>query len=140
MPLPPLLNLPSAADYEAHWVANYVNVGPFRTFDNIPVRYSTDTFKHAFYRDSSRYAHDKINFDWDRASRMDWISYVLEDRSVELYRRVVDGKTRRIALVGSERYVVIIQLTQRPTWARFITAYIVDSQSALAKMRSNPKW
>jgi hypothetical protein len=39
------------------------------------------------------------------------------------------------------RYAVIVQLDpRRPSQARFITAYVVDSPSALAKMRANPPW
>ena len=39
------------------------------------------------------------------------------------------------------RYAVIIQIDSRNAHrARFITAYVVDSPSALTKMRSNPRW
>jgi hypothetical protein len=73
---------------------------------------------------------------------MNWIKAVLEDPTLEVYRRVMpDSKVRRIALEPTARYAVIIQIdSSKPLRARFITAYVVDSASALTKMRSNPMW
>jgi hypothetical protein len=73
---------------------------------------------------------------------MDWIKAVLEDPALEVYRRVMpDSKVRRIALEPATRYAVIIQVDpSNPLRARSITAYVVDSASALSKMRSNQKW
>jgi hypothetical protein len=67
---------------------------------------------------------------------------MLEDPTLELYRRVMpNSEVRRIALEPTAHYAVIIQIASRdPLRARFITAYVVDSASALAGMRSNPKW
>jgi len=141
MPLPPLLSLPNEAAYRAYFEAQYCST-PVVTFDGIAVRFFPEMFDHAFYRDSSPTARDKANFDLKRAQRMDWIRAVLKDSSLELYRRVMpNSKVRRIALEPSTRYAVIMQIDSRnPRRARFGTAYVVDSASALMKMRSNPRW
>ena len=77
-------------------------------------------------------------------SRGKWamVAAALKDHSAEVYRRQMgDGKTHRIALWPHERYAVIVQFRKKfPNSARFITAYVVDSDSALAKMRGNPRW
>lgn len=142
MTLPPFLQLPSENAYRQHFEMHFVNGGPIVTYDGIQVRFFNEGFDHAFYRDSSRTANDKAVFDFDRAERMPWISAVLKDVNAEVYRRVMRrGQIRRIALMPSDRYVVIIQLKiKNQVVARFITAYVVDSSSALLKMRSNPKW
>ena len=141
MSLPPLLRLASPSEYRRHYITQYCH-SSIRTFDGISVRFFPEVFGHAFYRDSSPTAHDKAVFDYDRAARLDWIRAVLQNPAAELYRRTMpNSSVRRIALHGPTRYAVIIQPGKRdPTQARFITAYIVDSNSALAKMRSNPRW
>jgi hypothetical protein len=141
MPLLPLLVLPDDRNYRAHFEAQYCRA-PVLTFDGIAVQFFPEMFDHAFYRDSSPTAQDKAVFDLQRAQRMDWIRAVLADPSVELYRRVMpNSKVRRIALESTTLYTVIIQMDPRSSSrARFITAYVVDSASALAKMRANPRW
>ena len=141
MPLPPLLTLASPSEYRRYYVSHYC-CAPISTFDGISVLFFEEVFGHAFYRDSSPTARDKAIFDYRRAERLDWIRAVLRDPTAELYRRVMPtSSTRRIALLGPVRYAVIIQPYRRdPTRARFITAYIVDSNSTLTKMRSNPRW
>ena len=141
MPLPPLLSLPNEAAYRAYFETQYCNTTVV-TFDGVDVQFFPETFNHAFYRDSSRTAKDKANFDLKRAQRIDWIRVVLEDPSLQLYRRVMPNcKIRRIALEPSTPYAVIIQIDSRNAHrARFITAYIVDSPSALTKIQSNPRW
>jgi len=51
-----------------------------------------------------------------------------------------NNKIRRIALLPVERYAVIIQVEKNLRKANFVTAYVVNSESAYKKMRSNPKW
>jgi hypothetical protein len=139
---PPLLRLADEGAYRQHYENALVRGGPILTFDGLSVAFYPEQFRHAFFRDSSRTARDKARFDLQRAGRMDWIRAVLEDSSAEVYRRhMPDGTTRRIALWLQERYAVIVELRKgRPNQGRFITAYVVDSESALAKMRSNPRW
>lgn len=141
MSLPNLLMLPNEQHYRAHFITHYCNASVV-TFDGIAVRFFPKMFDHAFYRDSTPTARDKANFDLQRARRMEWIKAVLADSSIELYRRVMsNSKVRRIALEPTARYAVIIQIDNRNlSRARFITAYVVDSNSALTKMRSNPRW
>jgi len=141
MPLPPLLSLRNEAAYRTYFEAQYCNTTVV-TFDGITVQFFPEIFNEAFYRDSSRAAKDKANFDLKRAQSMDWIRAVLEDSSLEVYRRVMpSSKVRRITLEPTTPYAVIIQIDSRNARrARFITAYIVDSASALTKMRSNPRW
>lgn len=112
------------------------------TFDGLGVWFYAEQFDQAFFRDSSPSAHDKAVFSQERAKRMKWIEAILKDASAEVYRRQMDdGKLARIALWQHERYAAIIQLRpNRPGSARFITAYVVDSETAMAKMRGNPKW
>jgi len=142
MILPPLLILPEEADYRKHYEYYYVNGPAVVTFDGITVKFYSNTFDHAFYRDSSRTSHDKGKFDRGRAERMDWIRVALEDRALENFRRVMPrGKVRRITLAYHGNYAIVTQIdSQDTTRARFITAYLVDSPSALIKMRSNSKW
>lgn len=142
MNLPPLLTLPDEAAYRAHYQTNYVDCSPITTFDGYEVSFFQHNFNHSFFIESVRGSHVKDTFSNSRAERMDWIKAVLDNDSVELYRRVMEdsGKIRRIALVGDERYAVIIQIGSRPNQARFITAYVVNSDSALSNMRSNPGW
>ncbi len=141
MVLPPLLMLGDEAAYRKHWLQNYVDSSPLTTFDGIAVRFFPEAFDHAFFKDSITRSSAKDTFDFERARRMDWIASVLGNSSTELYRRLMsNGKTRRIALVTSKRYAVIIQLGAVRKPARFITAYLVDSESALKNMRANPKW
>lgn len=141
MPLPPLRSLPDEAAYRAYFEAQYCNA-TIVTFDGITVRFFPGMFGHAFHRDSSRTTKDKANFDLRRAERIDWIKAVLEDSSLKLYRRVMpNSKVRRIALEPTTPYAVIIQIDSHNAHrARFITAFVVDSSSALNKMQANPKW
>jgi hypothetical protein len=139
---PPLLKLPGEDEYRAHYRTVYVNGGPVVTFDGMEVSFFPEQFAHSFYRDSTPTAKDKAHFDRERAERMDWIGAVLRDSAAEVYRREMDNSRRhRIALWLHERYAVIVQIRRnRPNSARFITAYVVDSNRALAKMRGNPRW
>lgn len=139
--LPPLLNLPDEGAYRSYFVNTYCNT-PIITFDNIIVRFYPEIFDHAFYRDSSPIANDKSVFALERAQKIDWIRTVLADPTAELYRRTMsNSKTRRIAVEPTTPYAVIIQIhSHNSALARFVTAYVVDSMTALKKMRSNPRW
>lgn len=72
---------------------------------------------------------------------MDWIAAILKDGKAELYKRIMpDDAVRRIALWGQERYTAIIHMDKSGRRANFVTAYSVDSDVALQKMRGNPAW
>lgn len=141
MSLPPLLKLKSENEYREYFIATYVKGARVKMFDGILVDFYPEAFEHAFYRDTTRTSHDKGRFDRKRAERMDWIRSALLDEMAEVYRRDMGNKIRRITLLAEPRYAVITQLNPKDTSrSRFITAYLVDSDLALSKMRSNPKW
>lgn len=141
MALPPLLILSDEDGYREHFRKYYLVPGVIRTFDGIDVRFFERNFDHAFYYESVRGSGRKDRLSGQRAGRMDWIAAVLQDRSVEIYRRVMLNRTvRRIALISSERYAVVIQVNKGGKQAHFVTAYVVGSDKVLRKMRSNPKW
>ncbi len=138
---PPLLHLPSEADYRAHFDAHYVRNSPLTTFDGLRVRFYSNQFGHAFYTSSTRRGQ-KVAFDLTRAERMNWIGWALREPSLELYRRVMPGgTTRRIALDLATPYLVVCELlTTDPTQAVFITAYVVTDLAILPTVRGNPRW
>jgi hypothetical protein len=142
MPLPSLLKLKDEAEYREHFRKYYAGMqSPIVTHDGLTVYFFLDNFDHAFFTNSPG-SPVKDTFALDRAERMMWVKNILQDPSVELYRRIMpNGKVRRIALDASIPYTVIIQINKKkPNIAKFITAYIVNSPSALTKMCSNPKW
>lgn len=139
--LPPLLQLRNEDDFETHFQQTYLMSESIYTFDGIEVLFFERNFNHAFYTKSDRNSIKKDMFSLERAQRMDWIKAVLKSSEFELYRRIMrNGIIRRIALVPSERYAVIIQVEKNMKRANFVTAYVVESDVALGKMRSNPKW
>lgn len=139
--LPPLLRLDGESAYRDHFRDGYLPPAEIHTFDGIHVRFFDGNFHHAFYCESSRGSGKKDRWSLQRAERMDWIAAVLQDRTAELYRRDMPDRTvRRIALIPSERYTVVIQVNKDQRRANFVTAYVVESDTALRKMRSNPKW
>jgi len=139
--LPPLLKLSSEAAYREHFRKHYLTGTPLVTFDGIRIRFFAHNFDHAFFTESVRGSGMKDRFDRSRAERMDWIGAVLCSSAVELYRRVMPkGSVRRISLVPVERYAAVIAVEKKLRSANFVTAYVVNSNSTLKKMRSNPKW
>ena len=141
MALPPLLELPNENAYREHFQKHYLPPAVIHTFDGICVRFFEGNFDHAFYYESVRGSGKKDRLSRQRAQRMGWIASVLQDRSAELRRRIMPNRTvRRIALIPSERYGVIIQVDKGGKRANFVTAYVVGSDEALRKMRGNPIW
>ena len=141
MSLPPLLELPDENAYRKHFQKQYLPPAVIRTFDGIHVRFFERNFDHAFYCESVRGSGKKDKLSQQRSQRMDWISVVLQDRNADLYRRIMSNRTiRRIALIPSERYVVVIQVDKNGKRANFVTAYVVRSNKALSKLKTNPRW
>jgi len=142
MALPPLLHLADEAAYRAHFAATLQGAAnTIVTHDGIDVVLHDHDFDHAFSAPAGRWAKTRV-FNAGRASYMDWIRPVLEDRAMAQYRRVMpDGKTRKLVLEPSAPFIVVVQPElASPTTAAFITAYPVTSVKALAKIRSNPTW
>ena len=140
--LPILINLSSESEYRSHYEDSLVKGAQVITADGYEVQFFTERFDHAFFRDSNRNVKDKAIFNQERAQRMDWIRELLESQSAEEYKRLKsDSKINRITLEPTTPYVVITQvMSEEDKKLRFITAYIVDSETALENMRSNPKW
>lgn len=138
---PPLLSLTDEAAFRAHFEVEFVKGPAVITYDGIRIRFYANQFDHAFYIGSTSKS-GKDTFSLERAQRMTWVRAVATDPNMEVYRRVMTGgRVRRIMLEPNEPYVVICEvLSSDPSQAVFITAYPVKSKSALAKMRSNPRW
>jgi hypothetical protein len=129
------------AEYRAHYERVYCQ-GTITTFDGIAVRFRKSRFDHCFYESTQR-NQMKDAFSILRAKRIDWITAALQDANAELHVGW-DGKKKRydrdhrVALVAGD-YVVVIRLSGSLT-AQFVTAYVADSPSTLAKIKGSPKW
>jgi len=85
----------------------------------------------------------KDAFSSQRAERIDWIRAALQDPSAELHvgwdgKKKRYDRSHRMAIVVRD-YVVVIRLSGKQT-AQFVTAYVADSPSTLAKIKGSPKW
>lgn len=138
---PPPLNLADEAAYRVRFEAIYC-AGAVTTFDGIAVRFQKRDFDHCFFESSQR-NRVKDTFSQLRAERMEWIAVALQDATADRFQgwdrdtKTYD-KTRRVTLVCGN-YVVVIALTGAKA-ARFITAYVADTPSTLAKLKTSPKW
>jgi hypothetical protein len=142
MPLyPPLLKLPDEGAYRARFESIYCT-GAVTTFDGITVRFQKRDFDHCFFESSQR-NRIKDTFSSLRAERLDWIAVALQDATADRFQgwdrdsKTYD-KSRRVTLVCGD-YVVVIALTSA-VLARFITAYVADTPSTLARLKTSPKW
>ncbi len=138
---PPLVHYGTVAEYRAHYERVYCRQAII-TFDGISVRFRKDRFNHCFYESTKR-NRIKDLFSTQRAERIDWIEAALKDSNAELHVGW-DGKKKRydqshrVALVVGE-YVVVIRFSGNLS-AQFVTAYVADSPSTLAKIKGSPKW
>ena len=141
MAYPSLVSYRTVGEYRAHFERVYCQ-GPVTTFDGIAVRFRKNRFDHCFYESSQR-NQAKDTFSTPRAEHIDWIKAALEDPNAELHVGW-DGKKKRydsshrVALVVGD-YVVVIRLSGNQK-AQFVTAYVADSPSTLAKIKGSPKW
>ncbi len=140
MAYPPLVFFQDEQSYRAHFEAIYC-LSPIITFDGISVRFRKDVFDHCFYM-STRRNGIKDSFSQPRAERIDWIKAALQDPSAQLFEgwdknnKRYDA-TRRVALVMGN-YVVIIRFSG-DSKAEFVTAYLVDTEENLNKIKASPK-
>lgn len=122
---------------------------PITTFDGILVFFKKDNFEHAFYKSRNRRKKDKSVFCHERANRIYWIKWVLENPFAQLYKGY-NHKTksydssRRIA-VCVDNYTVVIELNKNNAKAKFITAYVADGingkgERAIDLIKSGEKW
>ena len=138
---PALVHLSSEAEYKKYYVYKYFK-SALMTFDGISVKFYEDQFEHAFYESSNKKKRNKDIFSIDRATRIDWIEYVLKNPKAELHLgwdrdKKIYNKDRRVAIISPEDYVVIIRLNNNNT-AKFITAYYADNSAS--EIRKMPLW
>jgi hypothetical protein len=130
---------------EAEYISHYNRVycqGPIITFDGISVRFRKNRFNHCFYESTKRNQIKDI-FSTQRAERIDWIKAALQDPNADLHvgwdrKKKRYDASHRVALVVSN-YVVVIRLSGNLS-GQFVTAYIADTPSTLAKIKGSPKW
>ncbi|QPA31640.1 hypothetical protein [Thermaerobacillus caldiproteolyticus] len=138
-----LLILDSEADYKQYYIEEYCNKDIY-THDGIKVKFPPNQFEHSFFESANRRQKDKSIFSRERAERLSWIKKVLNDPSLQLYagwdskKRRYDH-TRRVCLVTPDRYVVILRMIN-PRLASFVTAYVIDNDDNLAKIKASPIW
>lgn len=141
MSYPPLVKYETVEAYRDHYESVYCS-GTINTFDGIEVRFRKDRFEHCFFESTKR-NQVKDQFSTLRAERIDWIKTALQDKNSELYvgwdrKRKKHDKNHRVTVVLGN-YVVIIRLTGKGK-TYFVTAYVADSESTIARIRKSPKW
>ena len=138
------LNLDTEDNYRQHYYANYCS-HPITTQYGVTVSFDRATFDHAFYGRTNRRQEFKDRFDLDRAKRINWIKKVLEDSQISIFqgwdsRKKCYDSMRRVSLVTSDGYVVVIRFTNRErNLAKFVTAYVVDDINVLNKIKNSPR-
>lgn len=142
MSFPPLVKYESEAEYRKHYIETYC-VTPVTTFDGYRVIFARARFDHAFYISTQR-NEVKDDFSKDRAERIDWIKYALENPSSDLrvgwdkVRKRYDPNYRVAIIMGN--YIVVISISSKERKeAFFVTAYLADN-NALVKIVRSPKW
>ena len=138
------LNLDTEDNYRQHYYANYCS-HPITTHYGVTVSFDRATCDHAFYGRTNRRQEFKDRFDLDRAKRINWIKKVLEDSQISIFqgwdsRKKCYDSMRRVSLVTSDGYVVVIRFTNRErNLAKFVTAYVVDDINVLNKIKNSPR-
>lgn len=145
MAIPDFLLLPSEEDYRQFFIENYCKLSPLLTWDGLPVMFYPRMFDHAFFkRTEKRWRAQKDQVDYERCKRMLWIKDVLNDPTIvprQGYDKATNrnDRTRRVALVSNEHYVVVIRYTDNSKW-EFVTAYIIDNERTYNKLLNAPLW
>lgn len=145
MALPELLQYSTEEEYRQHYIEHYCNACPIDTFDGIPVMFYPDAFDHAFYKRSRKsWKAGKDSFSTERGERLDWIKHVLQDPNItprKGYDKAKDtyDNTRRVTFMNEENYLVVIYINKKGE-GKFVTAYIVDNETAAEKIRNSPVW
>lgn len=116
---------------------------PIITFDNIEVKFYSSMFDHCFFESDNRKAKDKSVLSYNRLQKIYWIKDALEDPDTikkqgwNSKEKKYDSE-RRVTLVKGNFIVVI--LIYSPKRARFITAYEVNNDDNLEKIKNSPDW
>lgn len=126
------------------WVDEYCDkTKPIITFDAIQVSFYPNMFDHCFYESANRRARDKSVLSLNRLEKMMWIKDTLQDPSA-LLKQGWDRdekkyvKDRRVAFV-KDNYVVVIRFTGDKK-ASFVTAYQLQDEENIAKIKTSPEW
>ena len=128
-------------EYRSHFEKQYCKEA-LMTHQGILVHFYPENFDHAFYKNSDRKSRDKSVFSIERAERIDWIAEVLRDVDITIYAGWISAKKRndfnsRVSLVTADGYVVVIRKINESK-AKFVTAYVIDDESVVPKICSNP--
>ena len=137
----PLKKLLAIDEYKEYYRTKYC-CSEIMTHQGLPVHFYLDRFEHAFYKNSNRYTKDKALFSQERAERIDWIAEVLKDPNITIYagwdsKRKKNDLDSRVSLITPDGYVVVIRKINESK-AKFVTAYVIDDQSVVPKIKSNP--
>lgn len=124
------------------WSVEYCRK-PIKTFDDIEVKFFSDMFDHCFYESANRKQKDKSILSLNRLEKIYWIKDTLLDpdsirkQGWDRNKKSYTG-SRRVNLVKGN-YIVVIKIFSK-TKARFITAYEVNEDENLEKIKKSPDW
>jgi hypothetical protein len=137
-----LLALADEAAYRVHFKKEYCEKGSKTTLGGLVVKFRERHFDHAFFEAAGRKQGDKSVFSTTRAQRMNWVAEALMDPKADLHEGYDNKKkcacpNRRVS-ISNGNFVVVTEVEKNGE-ATFVTAFIA-TPTALAKIRSNPKW
>lgn len=137
-----LLEFNNKEEYKVYFIEEYCKKSIY-TYSGIRVRFYEDQFEHAFYESENHKKRDKSIFSHERARRISWIKYVLNNPKAQLYVGWNRDKkkynyNRRVSIISPENYVVILNIINANE-AKFITAYLANNSTAI-NIRKGPKW
>ncbi|MCI9434526.1 MAG: hypothetical protein HFI86_04580 [Bacilli bacterium] len=141
--LPPLRHFKTENECRKYFEQFYCT-NPVITFDGINVYFYPEKFDDAFFESKEHKKRDKSIFSIDRASKIDWIKYVLENPKAEIFEgwdrdKKIPRKDRRVAIISPENYMVVITILNNNK-AKFITAYTVDGWDSILKIKASKKY
>ena len=124
------------------WSVEYCNK-PIITFDDIEVKFFSSMFDHCFYESDNRKEKDKSILSLNRLEKIYWIKDTLLDPA-SIRKKGWDRNKKtytdssRVNLVKGN-YIVVIKIFAKNK-ARFITAYEVNNDENLKKIKNSPDW
>lgn len=147
---PPLVYYNTESEYYDHFRRVYCDPNtPIDTFDGIRVTFRPNQFNHAFRESADRAILDKSIFSKQRAERIDWIKWALQNRNALLVQGWLKKKKRyephRRVCVVETNYIVVIQLESDSSKAVFITTFVVNEDDPmhpekLQQIIGSPRW
>lgn len=124
------------------WSEEYCNQ-TIITFDEIEVKFFSSMFDHCFFESANRKEKDKSILSLNRLEKIYWIKDTLLDPDSIRKQGWDKNKkkyinSRRVNLV-KDNYIVVIKVFSKYK-ARFITAYEVNNDDNLEKIKNSPDW